>query len=61
MVGGVYAYGTAAVIPGALALALTGWSRIHLKEHTFAEATAGAIFGTFIMAVEFAVTMGPPR
>ena len=60
VVGAVYAFGTAAMVPGAAAIALTAWSRIRLREHSPAEAAAGSTFGILAMAVEMFVTFGPP-
>lgn len=60
IVGAVYAFGTAAMVVGAAAMALTAWSRISLREHSHAEVAAGSIFGVLAIAVEMFLTFGSP-
>jgi membrane-associated phospholipid phosphatase len=45
-------YGTIVVVGWAVVSA-TGWSRIHLREHTTAQVLAGAIVGAAVAAAAF--------
>ncbi len=60
VVGALYAFGTAAMVVGVAAIALTAWSRIRLSEHSPAEAAAGSLFGVLAMAAEMFLTFGSP-
>ncbi len=56
-----YPFGKAGLILGIASLALTGWSRVKLREHSLAEVIAGSILGTASMACELAWIFGWPR
>lgn len=56
-----YPFGKVGLLLGIAGLALTGWSRVALREHTLAEVIAGSVLGTAAMACELAWIFGWPR
>ena len=47
------------VLPGYLLVALLGWSRVSLGDHTTAQAVAGAILGAVAAGLAYAALGGP--
>jgi hypothetical protein len=56
-----YPFGKVGLLLGIAGLALTGWSRVEMREHTLAEVIAGSVLGTASMAFELAWVFGWPR